>query len=267
MNSRGEATYTVDITQAGEHVLWGRVIAPRSDADSFYVEAGGSPNNAWQVAGGSSWHWDKVNIKGGVDPVTYYLQAGINTIVIDRREDGTKLDKLLLTDDMDYIPTGAGEDDDGGNDGGSTSCNNAWDKIMTTDRFELVMGGEAIKDNETCLVWEQSPNTSERSWTSSLSHCFTKKVGGRKGWRAPTIEELATLVDETESSAPKIPAELKTLTSNVQSALYWSSTTYADTTLSNAWFVHFIDGFVGNGSKIAEYYVWCVRGGQGHDAY
>ncbi len=38
LGKAGEATYTVDITQAGEHILWGRVIAPSSEHDSFYVK-------------------------------------------------------------------------------------------------------------------------------------------------------------------------------------------------------------------------------------
>jgi hypothetical protein len=151
--------------------------------------------------------------------------------------------------------------------GGGSGCCDSWSKLLTTDRFELVMNNQAVLDKETCLVWEQSPDITGRTWISALSHCFTKKVGGRGGWRAPTIEELHSLVDNTQS-APTIPAALKTLTSNVQSSFYWSSTTNAFNPTQFAWSVSFVNGFVSSiGVKDSVSFVWCVRGGQGHDAY
>jgi hypothetical protein len=98
-----------------------------------------------------------------------------------------------------------------------------------------------------------------------LSYCFTKKVGGRKGWRLPTIEELATLVDDTQSN-PALPSGHPF--SNVQSSSwYWPSTTVANGT-TKAWVVKFGSGSVSYSDKYRDdYFVWCVRGGQGHDAY
>jgi len=81
------------------------------------------------------------------------------------------------------------------------------------------MGGEAVLDKETGLVWERSwdqasylelgkmpvlrayPKTP--FWALGLpvaggfgmaSYCYQKQVGGRKGWRLPTIEVLLSLV-------------------------------------------------------------------------
>jgi hypothetical protein len=89
-------------------------------------------------------------------------------------------------------------------------------------------------------------------------------VGGRKGWRLPTIEELASLVDTSQSN-PALPAGHPF--TGVQSYYYWSSSTYAGGT-SNAWVVKFNDGHVPYGFKSVDIiYVWCVRGGYGHDAY
>ena len=136
-------------------------------------------------------------------------------------------------------------------------------KISGATRFKLVLEGAAAFDWETWLVWEQSPNTAVRDWSSAISHCYTREVGGRKGWRLPTIEELASLVD-TSQSDPALPAGHPF--TDVQSDGYWSSSTHASDP-SYAWGVHFGNGLVSNAGKSSDYYVWCVRGGYGHDAY
>jgi Protein of unknown function (DUF1566) len=81
----------------------------------------------------------------------------------------------------------------------------------------------------------------------------------------PTIEELASLKD-TVNTNPALPSGHPFDTSAVQSSFYWSSTTNGGNA-SLAWFVGFNFGDVINGIKGSDRYVWCVRGGQGHDAY
>ncbi|MBI4738702.1 DUF1566 domain-containing protein [Candidatus Woesearchaeota archaeon] len=96
-----------------------------------------------------------------------------------------------------------------------------------------------------------------------MSYAYGKTVGGRKGWRLPTVEELASLVDPTQSN-PSLPSGHPF--TNVQSGDYWSSTTSvfnASDTLD----VYFGNGVVFvDGVKSGTFYVWCVRGGHGHDA-
>ena len=141
-------------------------------------------------------------------------------------------------------------------DGDSVGCGSS--------RFDCVLGGAAVLDKETGLVWEQSPDTTTRTWLDAISsHCYTNEVGDRKGWRLPTVEELASLVDTAQSS-PSLPSGHPF--SNVQSSWYWSATTNAGNT-TVAWVVHFSGGSVGGGFKTSNGSVWCVRGGQGHDAY
>jgi uncharacterized protein DUF1566 len=93
-------------------------------------------------------------------------------------------------------------------------------------------------------VWEQSPSTSTFNWFDALFQCYRLEVGGRKGWRLPTVEELASLVDTRRPLAGSLPAP--TLPpgnpfSNVQSSFYWSATTFAGLT-STAWGAGFDDG-------------------------
>jgi len=63
----------------------------------------------WDTVGGSTWGWDRVNNRGVADPVVYSLGVGQHTLVIKHREDGAKLDRILVTNDMAYVPQGQGE--------------------------------------------------------------------------------------------------------------------------------------------------------------
>ena len=119
----------------------------------------------------------------------------------------------------------------------------------------------AVLDRETGLVWEKSPSTSRVDWFGAQISCNVLSKGDRKGWRLPTLQELASLVDPTQSN-PALPTGHPF--QNVQTAAYWSATTFTGAT-SGTWFVSFFNGFVGAGDKVGSIFVWCVRGGQGVD--
>jgi len=153
-----------------------------------------------------------------------------------------------------------------------------WDKkIAGKGRFKVLsaFGGAAVLDKETGRVWEKSPgdtdgdndvdNDDKTTWLSALIHCYTREVGGRKGWRLPTMEELMSLVDPNNPTGdPDLP--LGHPFANVQSSFYWSATTNANGS-NNAWVVDFSNvGNIGTGGKDSTLvFVWCVRGGQGID--
>jgi hypothetical protein len=122
---------------------------------------------------------------------------------------------------------------------------------------------DVVLDKETGLVWQRAPSTGAMTWYDAFLYSYPRYLGGRKGWRLPTEEELASLVDPDEGP-PTLPSGHPFI--NVSPFVYWSSTTRAsETTL--AWDVDFGSGGVGSGSKTGLKYVWCVRGGQGNDGY
>jgi len=138
----------------------------------------------------------------------------------------------------------------------------AWSqKLPAAQRFVLVLDGEAVLDKETGLVWERSPDTTLRNWYVAMDYGSIKTVGGRKGWRLPTVEELLSLVDTSVSGSPKLPSGHPF---TIVSSTYWSSTTLAGNT-NNAYLVGFIAGNRDNLAKTGSYYTWYVRGGHGHD--
>ena len=147
-------------------------------------------------------------------------------------------------------------------------------KLPASERFELVfpvifpvfpftINYKAVLDKETGLVWERYPDTTTTTWFNACAHCYKREVGGRKGWRLPTVEELASLIDTTNTN-PALPTGHPF--SIVQSGHYWSSSTGVDFT-GYAWVGFLDDGGVHYNVKGGDCYVWCVRGGHGHDAY
>ena len=133
----------------------------------------------------------------------------------------------------------------------------------SASRFTTAFPG-AVLDKNTGLVWEQAPGTGAYSWFGATSYCVNKAVpasGGTRGWRLPSVAELASLIDPS-LPAPFVPASVFT---GVQSANYWSATLSAnDPTF--AWNVNFSNGNVHNDGHGSDH-AWCVRGGMNADTY
>jgi hypothetical protein len=147
-----------------------------------------------------------------------------------------------------------------------------WDKRIdiAQKRFRVLraFNNEAVLDQETGLVWERRPSTEAVEWPNARLFCAQKAVGGRGGWRLPTFNELASLVDPTitNPAVPRLPAGHPFM--NVQASAYWSATLFADNpgfTMTVAfYFVSGSDAPIGVGDaniKGAPKHVWAVRGG------
>lgn len=135
----------------------------------------------------------------------------------------------------------------------------SWDqKLPAATRFVVLTdwNSEAVLDRETGLVWERAPSGITELWATAFTNCLNKVVGGRAGWRLPTVVELRSVQDLT-LPAPLVPS---TVFTGVQSANYWSVTSQAATPTA-AWLVFFGNGFVGNFNKTTPALTWCVRGG------
>jgi hypothetical protein len=153
-------------------------------------------------------------------------------------------------------------------------ANPAWDqKLPATTRFVVLLdwSSQAVLDRETGLVWEQSPLTTFHRWDfseefslSALVQCMNRTTGGRKGWRLPSVHELASLIELPPKAGLALPAGHPF--TNVQAARYWSASTFA-VDPAFAWVVNFGLGAASGLGKTGNTQVWCVRGGMNADAY
>lgn len=107
----GVLTCKVVVRQAGTYCLWGRVLAPTPEDDSFFVrvyrEAGEiCPKRAWHTGVHTEWEWVPVILEGfpGTPATGFALPAGDVRIEISVREDGIGLDQLFLSSDASKTP-------------------------------------------------------------------------------------------------------------------------------------------------------------------
>jgi hypothetical protein len=105
--SNGSTVIPFSVSAAGTYKIWGRAIAPTDSDDSFWVRIDGGTWINWNdIAPGSSWHWANVeNDAASNAPVLANLTAGAHTISFAYREDGAKLDRVLITNDLNLVPT------------------------------------------------------------------------------------------------------------------------------------------------------------------
>ncbi len=116
----GWAEYIINIPAKGKYALWGRVIAPDGNSNSFWViwppaDPPGDPQvkallwTRWITSEGPDWHWDRVNHwlnAGTFDREWEFKEVGETTLRIAVRDDATKLDALFVTSNIEAVEEG-----------------------------------------------------------------------------------------------------------------------------------------------------------------
>lgn len=92
--------FSINFVKSGLHYLWARIIAPTASDDSFVPALDGSSAGPWYTGTTGSWGWKKFTVGN--------ISAGNHEVSLHMREDGVKVDKLLLTTDGAYVPSGIG---------------------------------------------------------------------------------------------------------------------------------------------------------------
>ena len=186
VGSDGYATYTFQVTSPGNYVVWGRVLASNGESDSFFVSMDGNADSLWDVVQSSSWIWDKVNNRNGADPVVYNLAAGTHTLIIKQREMETKLDGIVISKDIDTVP--------------STSCFNE-SSSTTTSSSSSTNSGSVPSDPTNAGDSSGSPDTSGSSNTSASSGATTDN-------NSSIVSPAVTPAQEFVNQAPDRPGLL-----------------------------------------------------------
>ena len=144
----------------------------------------------------------------------------------------------------------------------------SWDKTTSgTARWKSLgnFGNAAVLDKQTGLVWETTPAANFLSIDNALVFCASRVVGGQTGFRLPTVGEISTLFDPSQSP-PLPPGHPFTVD---PSGSYWLSTVVhpaADNNLIYYMTLNMDPDFsqIGVGNPTTLRKMWCVRGAGGN---
>ena len=92
----GTATFGVNVPAAGTWYLWVRMYGPNVAANSFFESMDGVAREILSTTGVGAWEW--------VAGRAYSLNAGLHDLELAGREAASRADRILLTDDPDFVP-------------------------------------------------------------------------------------------------------------------------------------------------------------------
>ncbi len=122
-------------------------------------------------------------------------------------------------------------------------------------------GDGTVLDDNTGLIWQQTPQNDRPQYTESLAYCSALELGGRTDWRVPSIKELYSLADnrgellKPEEGTPKPYIDTTVFDFSYPdgrmafAGQYWSSTLYIKGPVQNgrnqaAFGFNFADGHI-----------------------
>ena len=103
--------YQVDFQTAGTYYIWVRMQGPNGNDDSVHAGLNGSPasyGGLGMTVGSSGWQWE--DEAGSARVKVTVGSPGVHTVNVWMREDGTPFDKVIVTDDPSYTPSGKSAD-------------------------------------------------------------------------------------------------------------------------------------------------------------
>jgi hypothetical protein len=118
-------------------------------------------------------------------------------------------------------------------------------------------GNDTVYDTKSKLIWQRTPPSTNYTWAGAKTYCagVGASLGGT-GWRLPTIKELASIVDLSQTTGPTI--DQSAFPSTSPDAQFWSSSPLAGSS-TYVWYVYFFDGSLKNTAVSDPGYVRCVR--------
>ncbi len=155
--TKGEARFGLDLDHRGDYRIWARVRWEDGCGNSFFVTV--DEDNKMYILGEDGtykeWHWVKLG-------VTVPLETGSHEIVFGNAEDGVHLDKVLVTNDLNYCPTGTGRTGAFNSDFADGRAS-GWNPI-TPSRWSVV--NDPLSDRNALMLERSDLGSEEYSFVS-----------------------------------------------------------------------------------------------------
>jgi hypothetical protein len=105
----GSARFRLSLPVAGSYTVWCRVMTSAPETDSFYVSINGGPERVFETKFWAPvWQWTRLATYSPSNPSavvqSHALTTGSNEIAFRCRDANTLLSRLLITNDLDFVP-------------------------------------------------------------------------------------------------------------------------------------------------------------------
>jgi hypothetical protein len=219
----GKITFTANV--AGQYKVWGRLIDPTTADDSWWVRIDTGTWARWNgIPLGTTYHWDDVHddqLNNGA-AIIYTLTAGTHTLEFAYREDGTKLDRWLITNDLMFTPTGSGPPAAPTNvnaTAGDTQVSLSWTAPFGAATSYNVKRGNMGGPYTTVKSGVTTTSTVDTGLTNGTQYCYVISGVNANGEGPNSSEKCATPV---APSIPPAPKNVTALAGNNQVTVMWS---------------------------------------------
>jgi hypothetical protein len=112
----GSASWTFSVSTNDDYVIWVRAIATSDVNDSVYVTRDGGAEDIYDanyLNWGTTWKWSVINgrwptgVPASRNPRVFPMAPGTHHLKFRTRNPNVKYDRLIVTNDMTFVPTEA----------------------------------------------------------------------------------------------------------------------------------------------------------------
>ncbi len=229
-STTAEARYEVEFDQAGTWHVWVRGLAPNTAGNSLHVGLDGAePSTAAELNTGTfgSLLWFRSRISGATARVTVPT-AGVHTVSVYMREDGFVLDRLLLTTNASYTPSGAGPAaSPRGTGGGDTTAPSLTARTPTVGASGVAVGANLTATFDEALAPASVTTSSVTLAPAGGGAPVPAAVSLGSGGTVITLNPTADLAAGTQYTATLSTVIEDVAGNNIPAAINWSFTTAA----------------------------------------
>ncbi|MEM1069868.1 MAG: SdrD B-like domain-containing protein, partial [Planctomycetota bacterium] len=153
--------YSFDVHKTGNYELSARVLANSAADNSLWVRVNGGSWVQWHINIDSDWQWQTVTDGWDQYTTTFHLQEGTNHLEVKVREDGTKVDKWMVSKlSANTVVL----------DVADTTVNGDW--VVNTDEY----GNEYLVASNNAAHYSTPPEGSELSFNFSVENSGVFKM-------------------------------------------------------------------------------------------
>jgi hypothetical protein len=175
--------YTVNFTQAGTYYVWVRGIGATGTDDSLHVGLDGAAlTSSDRITGfqnSMDWVWSDSTMDGPVATINV-ASAGVHTVNVWMREDGFIFDKLVLTANSVYMPTGTGPADSSHGGGATTDGTTSGGTKGTSD--PVINSAPVISGTPAASVVANSAYSFKPTATDVDGDTLSFSISGKPAW-------------------------------------------------------------------------------------